>query len=251
MLSGEKTGNGGTPMKVYAHRGFSGEYPENTMLAFRKARETGCDGIELDVQLSRDGIPVIMHDETLDRTTSGKGNLRDYSYEELCRFDCWGKFPGKYGFQKIPTLKEYLEWVKDTGLVTNIELKNSVFYYKWMEEKVLELVDRYRLRQKVLFSSFNHVSVLKCKRLAPEIPAGFLLETELDNIGWYAKENQVEFYHPGKKILSKEQVKECQRLGIRINVWTINKKKEIQKMIRWNVDGIITNYPDLAVKLQK
>ena len=113
-------------MKIFAHRGFSGEYPENTMLAFRKAYETGCDGIELDVQLTKDGVPVIMHDETIDRTTDGKGNLRDYTYEQLCRFDCSGKFAGKYGFQQIPTLREYLEWVKDTGLITNIELKNSV-----------------------------------------------------------------------------------------------------------------------------
>ena len=235
-------------MRVFAHRGFSGVYPENTMLAFQKAYEAGCDGIELDVQLTRDGIPVIMHDETIDRTTSGKGNLRDYTYEELCQFDCYGKFPGKYGFQKLPTLQEYLEWVKETGLITDIELKNSVYYYRGLEEKVLALVDHYHLRGRILFSSFSHVSVLKCKQLAPEIPAGFLQEEELENVGWYSRDQQVEFYHPGKKILTKEQVKECHRLGVGVNVWTINKKKEIRKMIKWQVDGIITNYPDLVRK---
>ncbi len=235
-------------MKIFAHRGFSGEYPENTMLAFRKAYETGCDGIELDVQLTKDGVPVIMHDETIDRTTDGKGNLRDYTYEQLCRFDCSGKFAGKYGFQQIPTLREYLEWVKDTDLITNIELKNSVFYYRGLEEKVLALVDQYRLRGRILFSSFSHVSVLKCKQLAPEIPAGFLQEDPFDNAGWYAKDHQVECYHPGKKILSKEQVKECHAQGIQVNVWTINKKKDIRKMVKWKVDGIITNYPDRVRK---
>ena len=83
-------------MIIFAHRGFSGLYPENTMLAFRKAAEVGCDGIELDVQLTKDGVIVIMHDETIDRTTNGKGNLRDYTYEELCAFDCCGKFPVRH-----------------------------------------------------------------------------------------------------------------------------------------------------------
>lgn len=235
-------------MRVFSHRGFSGAYPENTMLAFQKAYEAGCDGIELDVQLTRDGIPVIMHDETIDRTTSGKGNLRDYTYEELCQFDCYGKFPGKYGFQKIPTLQEYLEWVKETGLLTNIELKNSVYYYRGLEEQVLDLVDHFHLRGRILFSSFSHVSVLKCKRMAPEIPAGFLQEENLENVGWYARDHQVEFYHPGKKILTRDQVKECHRQGVGVNVWTINKKKDIRKMIKWQVDGIITNHPDLVRK---
>ena len=123
-------------MKVFAHRGFSGKYPENTMLAFKKAEEVGCYGIELDVQLTKDDEIVIMHDETIDRTTSGTGNIRDYTYQELCLVDCYGKFEGKYDFQRIPTLREYLTWVKDTGLVTNIELKNSVYYYEHLEERM-------------------------------------------------------------------------------------------------------------------
>ena len=127
-------------MKVFAHRGFSGKYPENTMLAFKKAEEVGCYGIELDVQLTKDDEIVIMHDETIDRTTSGTGNIRDYTYQELCLVDCYGKFEGKYDFQRIPTLREYLTWVKDTGLVTNIELKNSVYYYEHLEEKVIDMV---------------------------------------------------------------------------------------------------------------
>ena len=81
-------------MKVFAHRGFSGKYPENTMLAFKKAAEVGCYGIELDVQLTKDDEIVIMHDETIDRTTSGTGYIRDYMYRELCLVDCYGKFEG-------------------------------------------------------------------------------------------------------------------------------------------------------------
>ena len=89
-------------MKIFAHRGFSGKYPENTMLAFQKAYEVGCDGIELDVQMTKDGVLVIMHDETIDRTTNGTGTLRDYTYEELCQFDCYGMFKENMSFRKFP-----------------------------------------------------------------------------------------------------------------------------------------------------
>ena len=95
-------------MKVFGHRGFSGEYPENTMLAFKKAVEAGCDGIELDVQLTKDLVPVIMHDEKVDRTTDGTGCIYDMTYDELRRLDCSypDKFNGKFGKLQIPTLRE-------------------------------------------------------------------------------------------------------------------------------------------------
>ena len=102
-------------MKVFGHRGFSGEYPENTMLAFQKAVEAGCEGIELDVQLTKDLVPVIMHDEKVDRTTDGNGYIYDLTYAELCKLDCSypDKFAGKFGRLQIPTLREYLEWMAE------------------------------------------------------------------------------------------------------------------------------------------
>lgn len=246
-----KQEQGGESMRIFAHRGFSGVYPENTMLAFQKAAEVGCDGIELDVQLTKDDVIVIMHDETIDRTTNGKGNLRDYTYEELCRFDCCGQFPGMYEFQKIPTLREYLEWVKPTGLLTNIELKNSVYYYENLEEKVISMVRELGMEDRVIFSSFNLVSVVKCKKLIPEIPMGFLSETRIDNMGTFAKENQVEFYHPDRSYLTESQVEECHQKGIGVNVWTVNKEKHMKLLADWKVDGIFTNYPDKAKKLKE
>lgn len=238
-------------MKIFAHRGFSGKYPENTMLAFHKAYEVGCDGIELDVQMTKDGVLVIMHDETIDRTTNGKGNLRDYTYEELCQFDCYGAFKGEYEFQKIPTLREYLEWVKPTGLLTNIELKNSVYYYEGLEEKVFEMVKELEMENQILFSSFNLVSVLKCKNVMPQIPAGFLTETKVDNMGAFAKEYGVDYYHPGLDFLTEEVVENCHAHGRKVNVWTVNKKKEMKQMAKWKVDGIFTNYPNKAKKLKE
>ena len=156
-------------MKVFAHRGYSGKYPENTMLSFKKAAETGCDGIELDVQLTRDGIVVIIHDETIERTTDGTGEVKDFTYDELKKYNADMVFGGKHGFEPIPTFEEYCQWAKDQDLITNIEIKSGVYYYEELEEKTLELVRGYGLEKKVFFSSFNHVSLIRLKELAPDI----------------------------------------------------------------------------------
>ena len=101
-------------MKNFAHRGFSGKYPENTMLAFRKALECGADGIEMDVQLTKDGELVVIHDERVDRTTNGTGNVRDYTLEELQKLDASYIYSEEVGFQTIPTFDEYCRWVAGT-----------------------------------------------------------------------------------------------------------------------------------------
>ena len=182
--------------KNFAHRGFSGKYPENTMLAFRKAVEEGVDGIELDVQLTKDGEVVIIHDETIDRTTDGKGLVVSYTYEELRKFDASFKFRGQCGFNPIPTLREYFELVKDKNLVTNIELKTGLNEYFGIEEKVWELIKEYGLEDRVLISSFNHYSVLRMKSIAPNLKYGLLTETWIINAGKYTEDVGVKCYHP-------------------------------------------------------
>lgn len=232
-----------------AHRGYSGRYPENTMLAFQKAWEAGCDGIELDVQLTKDDIIVIMHDERIDRTSDGEGFIRDYTYEELFSFDCSFKFKGQYGINKIPTLEEYLAWVKPTGLFTNIELKNSVYYYTKLEDKVIAMVKRFEMEEKVMFSSFSNVSVLKCKKLMPGIKMGFLTETPIGNAGFYTSEYGIEAYHPDLSWLTKEEVDDCKKHNVAVNVWTVNKEEDMKKMLDWGVDGVFTNEPEVLRNL--
>ena len=117
-------------MKIVAHRGYSGLYPENTMLAFQKAVEAGADEIELDIQMSRDGQVVVFHDESMERLSGHKAFLRDMDYEELRKLNVAKIVHGdKFGFNPIPSLEEYLNWVKNSGIITNIELKNSGYYY--------------------------------------------------------------------------------------------------------------------------
>ena len=112
------------------------------------------------------------------------------------------------------------------------------------------MVRRYHLEDRILFSTFNLVSAMKCKKLIPEIPVGFLMETQMDNIASLAHENEIEFYHPGMEVLTKEEIRKCHEKGIGVNVWTVNKKKHMKQMAEWEVDGIFTNYPDKAKKLK-
>lgn len=234
-------------MKVYAHRGYSGKYPENTMLAFKKAAETGCDGIELDVQLTSDGQVVIIHDEKIDRTTDGTGSVKDYTLEELKKFNAAASWNGKYGFEPIPTLEEYFQWVKDTDLVTNIEIKSGVYYYEELEEKTLALVRKYGLEKKIIFSSFLHSSITLLRKLAPEIPCGALVEYEnLGNPGYYCEKFDFQYYHPGMKALTEEMVQSCKEHNIPLNVWTINDMGALEQLYEWGCEGVISNFPGVC-----
>ena len=169
--------------KVFGHRGCSGTYPENTMLAFRKAVEAGVDGMEFDLHLTKDHKLVIIHDETIDRTSNGSGAVRDMTLEELRRYDFSAAFPGEYGVCEIPTLEEYFEMVKDLPLISNIELKTGVWEYPGIEQAAIDMVRAYHLEDRIIFSSFNHTTVERCKALAPDIKCGFLTEYWPPNIG--------------------------------------------------------------------
>lgn len=231
-------------MKVYAHRGYSGKYPENTMLAFQKALEAGTDGVEMDVQLSRDGEVVIIHDETLDRTTSGTGYVKDYTLAELKKLDATKIFSGEFEKQEIPTFREFCDWLKGTDIVANVELKNSVIYYPEMEKKCIDIIRSAGVEKKIIFSSFNHATLFKLKELAPDIPVGALVENAgLTYAGFYCGQFGFQYYHPDFELLSAEAVKECKDKGVGINVWTVNDLYSFEKLVEWDVDGVITNFP--------
>lgn len=235
----------------FAHRGFSAHYPENTMLAFEKAVEADCDGIELDVQLSKDGQLVIIHDEKVNRTTDGKGQVCDFTLEQLKELDASAKFSGVYGENEIPTLEEYLSFVQGKPVWTNIELKNSVNPYDGMEAQVLSCVKKYGYEDRVIFSSFNHYSVLKMKKLAPKIPCGFLEESWVLDFPLYAKQHNVEFVHPVYYAVTKEFAKQAAENEIGINTWTVNREEDMRRMINLGVRTLITNHPDLCKKVIK
>lgn len=235
-------------IKTYAHRGFSGLYPENTMLAFRKAVEEGfCDGIELDVHLSKDNEIVVIHDETVDRTTNGTGFVKDKSLEELKKLKANYTFNETYEDQEIPTFEEYCKYVSDKNIITNIEIKTNLIYYPNIEKKVVDMVKKYNLIDRVVVSSFNHCSTLLIKKANENVACGLLEEApSIVNIGSFANALNIEYYHPDINILNKEIVADCKKHNIAINAWTINCMKTLVKSLDLNIDGIITDYPDIV-----
>ena len=161
-----------------AHRGFRSRYPENTMLAFRKAIEAGCDGIEFDVHLSKDGEAVIIHDEAVDRTTDGTGLVGQKTYHELKALNAAKPHPETIDFAPIPSLREYFEYIAEQPhIISNIELKTGVFVYEGIEEVVYQLMKEYKLINRCIVSSFNHESVLRMKKIDSAVTCGLLVDS--------------------------------------------------------------------------
>ncbi len=237
-------------INVYAHRGFSGMYPENTMIAFSKAIEDcNCNRIELDVHLSKDDNLVIIHDEKVDRTTDGVGFIKDKTIDEIKALNANYIFNDLYPKQSIPTFDEYCEYVKDKNVITNIELKTNLIYYDNIEEKVINTLKRYNLLDRVIISSFNHSSTIITKQIDKTIPCGLLVDSSgIINIGKYATKLNMNAYHPDVKTLTKQVVQECKDNNIQVNTWTVNSMKDLMNCVDWDVEGIITNYPNVVSK---
>ena len=238
-------------VKIFAHRGFSGYYPENTMLAFQKvAEETVADGIALDIQLTKDGEIVIMHDEMLDRTTNGSGWLKDHTLEELKMLSVGVNVKGFFPRQTIPTLREYFTWLKTTKLITNIELKTSYFEYEGIEEKLIAMVKEFGLEDQIWYSSFNHYTVARIKKLMPEAKCGLLTDTWLMNIGEYAASQGAASVNARTYFCAKEGVAaDLHAHNIALQAWTPNDAEMMQELVDAGVDVLITNYPDIAAKV--
>ncbi len=233
--------------QVWAHRGASGYVPENTLEAFAKAVEMKADGIELDVQFSKDGEVVVIHDETLQRVSDGTGYVRDYTLAELKGFN-FSKTISGYARTQIPTLREVLELIRDTGLLINIELKTGVFPYEGIEEKTIALVEEYGMQERIWYSSFNHFSVMKVKELRPDAKCGVLYGNgSVYKAAKYAKMIGVEAIHPAIGNLKYPGIyDECREEGIRLHTWTVNTTEQFDQCWRLGIDAMITNYPDKA-----
>ena len=237
-------------MKVMAHRGYSGAYPENTMLAFRKAVEAGADGIELDVHETKDGQLVVIHDEVIDRTTDGSGPVRSYTLAELKAFNAAKLYKGKFPAEQIPSFEEYCAWASTQELFTNIEIKTDLVYYPDIERKVWDKIVQYGLEKKVMFSSFNHISLQRLREIVPEdveLGALTLAETGLRVFpGEYCRAAGFNAFHPDIAVLNDENVKSCKDNGVKINAYTVNDMGGLEKLYAWGCEGIITNFPGVA-----
>ncbi len=236
---------------VWAHRGASAYAPENSLEAFRLADRQGADGIELDIHMTRDGHLVVAHDETIDRCSNGKGRIIDMTLKELLTYDFSNNMPD-YKNTKIPTLQEVLSFVKGTGMTVNIEIKSGIVIYDGIEEKALSLVSRMGMKRRVMYSSFNHFSLMLIKEIDKSIPIGLLYTEAMFEPHIYAMHLKADAIHPYyPTIMVPGTVSGCKANGIRIHPWTVNEPEHMGWMYREGVNAIITNYPDVALKIRK
>lgn len=239
-----------SPTLVWAHRGASGEAPENTIEAFRLAIAQEADGIELDVQLSRDKVPVVIHDETLDRTTDGAGAVVDSHWEYLRGLRASAGIEG-YHSARIPGLAEVLDLIAPTPLLINIELKNSEVGYPGLEEKVLAEVEDRGLAARVVYSSFNHDSVARLSTMT-DSELAILYERPLLRPVARARKVGANALHPPRQlVLNARWVATVRRLGLAVRPWVVNGEARVRTALDQRVDGLITDFPAAAVGWRK
>lgn len=240
-----------TNTKIWAHRGASAYAPENTLEAFEMAVRQQADGVELDVQRTRDGELVVVHDETIDRVSSGFGYVKDYTLKELKKLR-FNKTHPEFEDAGIPTLKEVLKLLKPTSLTVNIELKTGMIRYKGIEEQVLKLVRKMEMEDRIIYSSFYHPSILKIKKLDKNARTGILYSDGWLHVPSYAAMLGTDCIHPAVYHLkSKKLVKQAKEKKLAVHVWTVNDQEQIERMAEMGVDAIITNKPDLCRRVMQ
>jgi glycerophosphoryl diester phosphodiesterase len=233
----------------FAHRGARAHAPENTLLAFALAFDLGADAIECDVQRSRDGELVIIHDGSVDRTTDGTGHVCDQALSELRGLDAGRAWRTP---QRIPTLEETLALVWERGGSVNLEVKGESVDESVGTARALEPVLRQQhpaFRKRILVSSFDHPALKLLKERLPWLRVGALFGTE-----WRRRELialaldlAAEAIHPALALTTPEMVRRAHDAGLAVNVWTANRPASIEQLVRWNVDGVFSDYPERVV----
>jgi glycerophosphoryl diester phosphodiesterase len=214
------------------------------MISFENAVKMGCTGIETDVQMTKDGVLVLIHDEMVNRTTNGYGLVKDYNYLELCKLDAGSWFSKKFANQKIPALEELILFAEERGIILNLEIKSGIIEYHGIEEKIIDFVCRHNMQDRVILSSFNHYSTVKCKEILPEIKTGLLYSTGLYKPEKYGKFVGADALHPNFYVINGEIIREIKKEGLMTNTYTVNDTNYMKYFIDLEIDGIITNYPD-------
>jgi glycerophosphoryl diester phosphodiesterase len=233
---------------VLGHRGAMGLAPENTAVSFERALDEGADGVEFDVQMTRDGELVVIHDQNLERVTGKKSLVKDITLKEIKELDVGSHFQDDFAGQEILTLDETLDIVKKCSVI-NIEIKNGPVIYPKIEEKVISTVEKYGISDRIIISSFNHYTVRKFKELSPKLTCGVLHMAGLYQPWKYAKMVGADAVHPYGLSITPKLVEKCQAEGVMVNVFGVNEERMLKKVIEAGPDMVITDYPAKALKL--
>ena len=238
---------------IFAHRGASAYAPENTLAAFKLAVEMGADAIELDAKLSADGQVVIIHDQSVDRTTNGSGNVNQLKLDYLQQLDAGSSFDGKYHDEPVPSLDQVFAEVGGKIFI-NVELTNYASSSDDLVPRVADLVQKHNLQDGVIFSSFNPFNLVKIHRLLPACPVAILclagsrgaLSRSL--LGRWFSPKAV---HPFLDDVTPGYVNRQHSIGRRVHVWTVNQPGDMKRLVAMGVDGIITDDPPTALKIRE
>ena len=232
---------------ILAHRGASQRAPENTLAAFRLALDMGADGVELDVQLCKDGEAVVIHDFTVDETTGGQGWVKDFTLAELQALDAGAWYATEFAGERIPTLAQVLQEL-GPWLVLNIELKTRTPFTDGLEAEVVRLVEDAVLVRRVIISSFDPLALWRVRRLNRHISTGLLYAPDLPRYlrdRWLQPLARPAALHPRWDMLDERTVAAAHRRGLAVHPWTCDDPDALRRLVSWGVDAIITNRPDL------
>ena len=238
---------------VISHRGANRVTPQNTIEAFKKAIQFRADGFETDVHLTSDGVPVLCHNYTIDKTSDGKGAIAKNTLDYLKGFDFGSYFHHTFKGTEIPTLEEFLNLSEKANLkVLNIEIKSPRSKDYTIVDKVIEAVKAHNLFDKLLISSFDPSVLVVCKKIDKNCKTGLLyspdkligVKISRNPVG-FAKEIGADALHPMYLYVNKRYMEKAHNAGLMVNPWTVNKAKTAQKLIDLGVDGIITDNPGM------
>lgn len=232
-------------MLVIAHRGASGDAPENTLAAFRKAQDDGVKAIELDVHLTRDDELVVCHDAKIDRTSNGKGFIREYSLKEIRQYDFGSWFGPDFAGEHIPTLEEVLQLFQGTDTMLNIEIKNGPVFYEGIETKLLQMLQEYHFLEQAIVASFDHTCLKKIKSMEDRVKTSFVLPLNMVHPFDYFERNDLRPYsiQPKYYFLPDELIHGARERQIKVFPYTINDVELGEEIRAHGVDGLITDFP--------
>jgi len=229
-------------MEIWGNRGAFDYAPENTLTGFQLAVDMGADGIEFDVHLTRDGEVVVIHDETVDRTSDGRGHVKDFTLSHIKKLNFNRKGITKAKTIEIPTLAEVFELLKPTSVTISIKLKTGNIYYEGIEAKALETVRKYDMLDRTIWSSFNHYSIQKIKHMEPSAETALMCTGEILVTGEQCEKIGAAALHPNIKQLHYiGLIEDCHSRGIKVRTWTVNEADEIKLAWYLGADCVCTN----------
>jgi glycerophosphoryl diester phosphodiesterase len=238
------------PLAV-AHRGDPMKRPQNTRSSFLSALEHDIDMIETDINMTRDGRLVVIHDQIVDFTSNGKGEVFSYTLDEIRRLDFGSWMGPDFSGETIMTLEELLELAKERDVALNIEIKNGPRVYEGIEKKVVSVLNDLSAADRVIISSFDHPTITRTKEIAPRIPCGILFSGAFIDPITPARLAGADGLHPEHNWVREDLVSAARAAGLFVNVWTIDDEERIKRIADMGVTGILSNYPERLVSILK